>query len=54
MRPGPRLHGGVGTLLYCQLAHLDIDRRYDQPDQGNYWSYDRCSGQVIHLWRRID
>jgi broad specificity phosphatase PhoE len=24
-------HGGTGTLLYCHLAGLPIDRRYDQP-----------------------
>jgi len=27
-------HGGVGTLLYCHLAGLQIDRRYDQPAGG--------------------
>lgn len=46
-------HGGVGTLLYCQLAGLAIDRRHDQPDQGNYWSYDRTVGRVLHPWRPI-
>jgi hypothetical protein len=24
-------HGGTGTLLYCHLAGVAIDRRYDQP-----------------------
>lgn len=47
-------HGGVGTLLYCHLAGLEIDRRHDQPNQGNYWSYDRASGQVLHPWQSID
>jgi broad specificity phosphatase PhoE len=23
-------HGGVGTLLYCALRRVEIDRRYDQ------------------------
>ncbi len=47
-------HGGVGTLLYCHLAGLAIDRRHDQPNQGNYWSYDRIAGSVLHSWRPID
>ena len=47
-------HGGVGTLLYCHLARLGIDRGHDQPRQGNYWSYDRRSGRVLHPWRPID
>lgn len=31
-------HGGVGTLLYCALAGLPIDRKYDQgPGGGGCW-----------------
>lgn len=31
-------HGGVGTLLYCALADLPIDRKYDQgPNGGGNW-----------------
>lgn len=31
-------HGGVGTLLFCALAGLEIDRRYDQgPGGGGCW-----------------
>ncbi len=26
--------GGVGTLLFCALSRLEIDRRYDQGDGG--------------------
>lgn len=33
-------HGAVGTLLYCALSGLPIDRRYDQPHQGHWWSAD--------------
>ncbi|SDU46869.1 histidine phosphatase family protein [Stappia sp. ES.058] len=29
-------HGGVGTLLKCHLAGLDIDRRHDQPPGGGF------------------
>lgn len=31
-------HGAVGTLLFCALAGLAIDRRFDQPFQGHYWT----------------
>ncbi len=47
-------HGGVGTLLYCRLAGLEIDRRHDQSGQGHYWSYDRESATVTNSWRPID
>lgn len=47
-------HGGVGTLLYCQVAGLTIDRRHDQPGQGHYWSYDRESAIALHPWCPID
>lgn len=31
-------HGGVGTLLYCALAGVPIDRKYDQgPGGGGCW-----------------
>jgi broad specificity phosphatase PhoE len=34
-------HGGTGTLLYCHLAGLPIDRRYDQPatNGGNWFAF---------------
>lgn len=47
-------HGGVGTLLYCHLAGLAIDRRHDQRGQGHYWTYDRSSGDVLHPWVPVD
>lgn len=30
-------HGAVGTLLYCHLAGLPIDRRHDQIKGGGCW-----------------
>lgn len=30
-------HGAVGTLLWCQLRGVPIDRQHDQPAQGHYW-----------------
>ena len=47
-------HGGVGTLLFCHLAGLDIDERHGQPGQGHYWTYDRAAKRVVHGWRPID
>jgi broad specificity phosphatase PhoE len=50
-------HGGTGTLLYCHLAELPIDRRYDQPatNGGNWFAFDRTSRKLLHDgWRSID
>lgn len=46
-------HGGVGTLLLCWLAGVDIDRRHDQPGQGSWFSFDGGSRRLLHGWRRI-
>jgi broad specificity phosphatase PhoE len=47
-------HGGVGTLWYCHLAGLPIDRRHDQPSQGHYFSVDVGTRRPLHGWRPID
>ena len=47
-------HGGVGTLWYCHLAGLPIDRRHDQRSQGHYFSVDLATGRLMHGWRSID
>lgn len=47
-------HGGVGTLLYCHLAGLEIDLGHDQPGQGHFWTYDRTTQQMQHSWQAID
>src|SRR3954470_9876943 len=50
-------HGGTGTLLYCHLAGLPIDRRYDQPatNGGNWFAFDRATRKLLHDgWRSID
>ena len=47
-------HGGVGTLLYCHLAGVDISRSYDQPSQGHYWSCTLPSRVILHAWKPID
>lgn len=47
-------HGGVGTLLMCDLLCIPIDRRHDQPGQGSYFSFDFSTRQVRHGWRRLE
>jgi broad specificity phosphatase PhoE len=50
-------HGGTGTLLYCHLAGLPIDRRYDQPatNGGNWFAFDQASRKLLHNgWQSID
>ncbi|MET0325174.1 MAG: histidine phosphatase family protein [Ilumatobacteraceae bacterium] len=47
-------HGGVGTLWYCHLARIPIERRWDQPGQGHVFTVDRATGRPLHHWRPID
>jgi len=50
-------HGGTGTLLYCYLAGLAIDRRYDQPptNGGNWFAFSATDLKLRHQgWRSID
>jgi broad specificity phosphatase PhoE len=47
-------HGGVGTLWFCFLSGLEIDRRHDQPGQGHYFSVDLQTRRPEHGWRPID
>lgn len=46
-------HGAVGTLLYCALLALEIDRGYDQPGQGHYWSANLEDRKPRHHWLPI-
>lgn len=46
-------HGGVGTLLLCHLKGLPIDRAYDQPFQGHFWTYALETKTLLHQWRPI-
>jgi broad specificity phosphatase PhoE len=50
-------HGGTGTLLYCHLAGVAIDRRYDQPatNGGNWFAFDWTSRKLLRDgWHSID
>jgi broad specificity phosphatase PhoE len=49
-------HGAVGTLLYCHLCGVPVNRACDQPANGggNYVSFPLPSGAPDHHWRAID
>lgn len=49
-------HGAVGTLLYCALSGIAIDRRHDQPANGggNYFSFSLLPPVVRSWWLPID
>ncbi len=49
-------HGGVGTLLLCYIANLNISRSNDQPGQGggNYFCFDKKMKNLFHGWKSID
>ncbi len=46
-------HGAVGTLLWCHLSGEKIDRRFDQPGQGHFWSADLETLRPDLGWRSI-
>ena len=48
-------HGAVGTLLYCHLAGLPIDRSYDQPTGGGcIFTLSSADCSIVHSWRSIE
>jgi hypothetical protein len=50
-------HGGTGTLLYCHVAGVAIDRRYDQSatNCGKWFAFDRTSRKLLRDgWQSID
>ncbi len=47
-------HGGVGTLLMCHLAALDVARDRDQPHGGCHWAWSTSDQHLLHDWRPID
>lgn len=48
-------HGGVGTLLLCHLAGLEISRAHDQPaGGGNLFAYNPASQEVTFRWTPIE
>ncbi|MCR1780945.1 phosphoglycerate mutase family protein [Nocardioides carbamazepini] len=55
--PGRRLilvgHGGVGSLLRCDLLDLPIGRQHDQPRQGCWYTFDSESWRAESGWRAL-
>jgi len=50
-------HGGVGTLLYCHLAGLEISRSHDQikgSGGGCYFTFDLHTRTPSHHWRLME
>lgn len=48
-------HGAAGTVLWCRLAGLAIDRRHDQPPGGGHrFAFDLAAGRPIHPWVAFD
>ncbi len=46
-------HGAVGTLLWCHLKGATINRRFDQPGQGHFWTADLETLRPDFAWRPI-
>lgn len=48
-------HGGVGTLLYCDVAGLAISRGHDQRNGGGcLFAFDMQSDEVLHGWHPLE
>ncbi|MBK1877315.1 histidine phosphatase family protein [Pelagicoccus mobilis] len=49
-------HGGVGSLLLCQIKGYPIDRKHDQPGGGggNYFCFSATNKQTLHSWKPIE
>ena len=49
-------HGGVGTLLYCALMNVPIDRKYDQGPGGGgcYFSFTVADRKPHFGWRPME
>ena len=48
-------HGGVGTLLLCHLAGMEISRRHDQPPGGgNAFAFASDTRRLVFRWTPIE
>ncbi len=49
-------HGAVGTLLFCALTGIPIDRRHDQgPGGGGCWyAFDATDRNPLHGWQPLE
>jgi len=47
-------HGAVGSLLYCHLTGVPIDRKWDQPGPGCWFAFDPESWRVAGHWKPLE
>ena len=47
-------HGAVGTLLYCRLAGVAIDRRFDQQQGGSVIAIDGATLRPLFGWTPME
>ena len=47
-------HGAVGTLLYCRLAEVAIDRRFDQQQGGSVIAIDAATRRPHFGWTPME
>lgn len=47
-------HGGVGTLWWCHLMGVDIERRHDQPHTGHLYDVDLATQRPTGPWRAFE
>jgi len=47
-------HGAVGTLLYCALSGLEIDRKWDQVEGGSWFAFDTVALKPEAHWRGME
>ncbi|MCE1237887.1 MAG: phosphoglycerate mutase family protein [Hyphomicrobiales bacterium] len=48
-------HGAAGTLLWCRLVGLPIDRAQDQPAGGGHrWTFDLAQRRAVAAWRPFE
>jgi broad specificity phosphatase PhoE len=47
-------HGAVGTLLLCHYSRIPINKIYDQPSGGHYFTMIKTERRVLHSWRRME
>ncbi len=47
-------HGAVGTLLYCGLMGIPIDRRHDQAQAGSIYRFNTATGTPDGPWRPLE
>lgn len=47
-------HGAVGSLLYCHLSGLSIDRKWDQKGGGHWFAFDTVGMTPEDHWQPME